>query len=97
MHLSLSLLWKVLLLLNLYSFGLYGVDKHRAKRDEWRIPESRLLMAAALGGGVGALLGMGVFHHKTRKKKFAWGVPAILIAEIVVFVLLVQTNLLVLY
>lgn len=97
MHLSVSLLWKVLLLLNLYSFGLYGVDKRRAKRNEWRIPESRLLLAAALGGGAGALWGMLVFHHKTKKKKFMWGVPAILVTEIVGFVLLVQTNLLMLY
>ncbi len=85
-----GLLVKVLLLLNVYAFGLYGVDKSRAKKDQWRIPEARLLWAAGLGGSVSALLGMYVFHHKTRKRAFAWGVPAMLAAQILLIVVLTQ-------
>ena len=69
--------WAVI---NLFVFGLYGDDKRRAKSGQWRIPE-RVLLFAALFGAPGALLGMLFFHHKTRKPKFAVGVPAILIAE----------------
>lgn len=97
MHIRLELLKIILLLLNLYAFGLYGVDKSRAKRDAWRIPEARLLWAAALGGSVGAWLGMIVFHHKIRKNKFRWGVPAILVAQLVGALLLIQTGLLTIY
>ena len=70
-----------LIFINVAAFVLYGIDKHRAKRGVWRIPEKTLLGAAALGGGVGALLGMRAFRHKTRKLKFTLGVPAILLAE----------------
>lgn len=90
-----ELLIKVLLLINLYSFGLYGVDKYRAKKDQWRIPEARLLWAAALGGSVGALLGMYLFHHKTRKRAFAWGVPAMLAVQVVLIVVLTQMGILI--
>ena len=69
-----------LIFINVAAFALYGIDKHRAKRGAWRIPEKTLLGAAALGGGVGALLGMRAFRHKTRKLKFTLGVPAILLA-----------------
>lgn len=71
-----------LIFINVAAFVLYGIDKHRAKRGAWRIPEKTLLGAAALGGGVGALLGMRAFRHKTRKLKFTLGVPAILLAEV---------------
>lgn len=90
-----ELLIKVLLLINLYSFGLYGVDKYRAKKDQWRIPEARLLWAAALGGSVGALMGMYLFHHKTRKRAFAWGVPAMLATQVVLIVVLGQMGVLI--
>jgi len=63
------------------SFCMYGIDKRRALRDKWRIPESRLLWMSVFGV-FGALVGMAVFHHKTRKKKFSIGVPLILVAEI---------------
>jgi uncharacterized membrane protein YsdA (DUF1294 family) len=73
-----------LLGINLLTFFVYGIDKWKAKRDKWRIPEATLLMLAALGGSVGALLGMTVFHHKTKHKKFLIGVPLILLAQLAV-------------
>ena len=97
MHIRLTLLLNVLLLINLYSFALYGMDKHRAKKGAWRIPEARLLWAAGLGGSVGALLGMSLFRHKTQKRKFTFGVPAILIAQVLVVGALVYTGALVIY
>ncbi|MBQ8965788.1 DUF1294 domain-containing protein [Ruminococcus sp.] len=65
---------------NLVVFIMYGADKSKAKRDKWRIPESTLIFAAVLGI-IGALAGMIVFHHKTRKPKFSVGLPLILAAE----------------
>lgn len=97
MQIQVGLLTITLLLLNLYAFCLFGLDKYRAKIGAWRIPEARLLLAAALGGSVGALLGMGVFHHKTRKNKFRWGVPAILLVQLAGVLLLMQAGLLVIY
>jgi len=67
---------------NVVTFGLYGIDKHRAKKGRWRIPERTLLLLPLLGGSVGALLGMRVFHHKTKHWYFVWGVPAILLAQL---------------
>ena len=71
-----------LLGINLLTFFIYGIDKWKARRDKWRVPEATLLMLAALGGSVGALLGMFVFHHKTKHKKFLIGVPLILLAQL---------------
>ncbi len=68
--------------INVVTFLLYGNDKSRARRHAWRIPEKTLLGAAVIGGSVGALLGMSVFHHKTRKPAFYIGVPLILIVQI---------------
>lgn len=68
---------------------VFGVDKFRAKRNRYarnRIPESHLLGLAAVGGSVGALLGMICWHHKTRHHSFYLGVPIILIAQIAVAV-----------
>ena len=77
-----------LLAINLITFLLYGIDKWKAKRARWRIPESVLLGLAAVGGSIGAWLGMRVWHHKTQHKKFRYGVPAILVTQIVVLVLI---------
>ena len=63
-------LWIVYLMLNVISFSLYGLDKQRARRGLWRIRESVLLAIAWLMGGVGAWLGMRLFHHKTQKRRF---------------------------
>lgn len=75
-----------LVILNVLTFLLYGIDKWKAKRSRWRIPESVLLGMAAVGGSVGAWLGMHVWHHKTQHKKFRYGVPAILLVQIVLLV-----------
>ena len=75
-----------LLAINILTFLLYGIDKWKAKRARWRIPESVLLGLAAVGGSIGAWLGMRVWHHKTQHKKFRYGVPAILVAQIVLLV-----------
>ena len=70
------------LAMNGFTFCLYGVDKRRAKRGAWRIPEKRLFLWALLGGGVGGTLGMFVFHHKTRHWYFRYGFPLIAIAQL---------------
>lgn len=71
-----------LLLVNAASFLLMLVDKFKAKRNLWRIPESTLLLTAVIGGSAGALLGMYAVRHKTRHKTFTIGIPAILAAQI---------------
>ena len=73
-----------LAVVNLVTFFLYGIDKWKAKRSKWRIEESTLLWWTAFGGTIGALLGMKAWHHKSRHKKFTIGVPAILIAQLIV-------------
>ena len=68
-----------LLLVNLWAFALMGFDKRRSKRPgARRVRERTLFFAALLGGSVGAVLGMRVFHHKTKHWHFVWGMPAIL-------------------
>lgn len=71
-----------LLIINLVTFVMYGIDKYKAKKSKWRIPEATLLWLAALGGSVGAWIGMKTWHHKTLHKKFKYGVPIILILQI---------------
>ena len=68
-----------LLIVNLIAFVLYGVDKSRARREKWRIPEATLIGVAAAGGALGAFVGMKVWHHKTKKLKFTILVPLFLI------------------
>lgn len=58
------------LLINLISFILYGIDKQKAQKQQWRIPEKTLLTSALLGGAMGSLCGMELFHHKTKKNYF---------------------------
>ena len=72
-----------LIFISLFTFLLFGVDKHRAKRQQRRIPEFRLLLFSALGGSIGALSGVYFFRHKTLHLKFTWGLPFILILQII--------------
>ena len=74
---------------NLFTFFIYGIDKLKARKGGWRIPESKLMALAIFGGSIGALIGMSVWRHKTMHPKFKYGVPAILVLQIVgVFLLL---------
>ena len=68
-------------IMNLIGFCSMGVDKKKAIRDAWRIPEARLFLYALLGGRLGSLLGMYTFRHKTRHWYFVWGMPAILFLQ----------------
>lgn len=71
-----------LLVINIITFFLYGIDKWKAKHAKWRIPESTLLGMAAIGGSIGAWLGMNTWHHKTLHKKFKYGIPVIILIQI---------------
>lgn len=71
-----------IVLSNLAAFLAYGIDKKRAREHKWRIPERRLFMLALIGGSAGALAGMYLFRHKTRKPRFVIGVPVILAVQL---------------
>ncbi len=82
-----QLIFIYLAVINVITFFMYGIDKWKAKRSKWRIRETALLGLAMLGGSVGAWLGMKVWHHKTMHKKFKYGIPLILVAQIVIILL----------
>ena len=73
-----------LIIINAITFVVYGIDKWKAKQARWRIRESTLLGLAAIGGSIGALLAMKVWHHKTLHKQFIYGVPLILFVQIAI-------------
>ena len=73
-----------LAVINMVTFFMYGIDKWKAKKSKWRIPEATLLMMAVVGGSIGAWLGIKVWHHKTLHKKFRFGVPAIIIGQLAI-------------
>lgn len=76
-----------LLTINLLTFVTYGIDKYKARHKHWRVREASLLLLAVLGGSPAALLAMYLFCHKTQHNKFRYGVPAILIAQVLLVVL----------
>lgn len=77
-----------LILANLAALVLMGLDKSRARRHRWRIPERTLFLSAVLGGSAGAIAGMWLFRHKTRHWYFVLGMPAILVLQVAAFLLL---------
>ena len=79
-----TLLIIYLAVVNIAAFMLMGIDKRRAKRGAWRIPERTLFLPAILGGSLGAILGMQVFRHKTRHRQFTVGMPLILLVQLAV-------------
>lgn len=83
-----GLLMIYLVIINLIAFLTFGADKRRARRDRRRVRESTLFLLAAIGGSAGALLGMYVFRHKTRHWYFCVGIPAILILQIALPILI---------
>ena len=81
-----------LLAVNIATFLLYGIDKYKAKKAKWRIPETTLLLLAVLGGSIGAWVGMLIWHHKTMHKKFKYGIPIIIIMQVALAVYLHTNN-----
>ena len=77
-----------LILINIFTFFIMCLDKRKAKRGKWRIAENTLLILVLLGGGIGGIIGMYKFHHKTQKLKFVIGFPIILICQILLAILL---------
>ncbi|MBE5854979.1 MAG: DUF1294 domain-containing protein [Lachnospiraceae bacterium] len=71
-------------------FAFMGIDKWKAKKRAWRIPESTLFLVALLGGALGSLIGMYTFRHKTRHASFVWGMPIILVLHILVLVFIIM-------
>ena len=89
------MIWLILIytaVMSLIAFAAFGIDKYKAKTNRWRISEKTLFLLALLGGGVGAYLGMKVFHHKTRHKQFAIGLPLIMIVQLALIAFLVRKN-----
>ncbi len=76
------------LIVNLIGFAIMGIDKRKAVKGAFRIPEATLFVVALIGGSIGSLLGIYTFRHKTRKWYFVYGMPAILILQIVTIFLL---------
>lgn len=72
-----------LLIINLFGFFLMWLDKRKARKGSWRIPEKTLFIVTALGGGIGTIVGMYTFRHKTQKLNFVIGFPFITILEII--------------
>ena len=77
-----------LVAVNLFAYILYGIDKHKSKKTEWRISERTLILIALIGGSIGALLAMRVFLHKTKHKRFTLGVPFIMVLQIALLLML---------
>ncbi len=82
-----------LLIINSGTFLLFGIDKHLARKNKERIPESTLLLLSALGGAAGGLAAMYIFRHKTKKAKFFLVVPMLLVLHIVIAILVTFKNL----
>jgi len=90
------MIWLVVIyaaVMSLITFAAFGIDKYKARTGRWRIRERTLFLLALLGGGVGAFLGMKVFHHKTLHKKFVIGIPIIMLTQLIFLGWLIwQTN-----
>ena len=85
---AITLIIVYMIIINFISFILMGVDKSKARKRSWRIPESTLFVLALIGGSIGSIAGMHLFHHKTRHWYFLYGMPAILIIQILIVIVL---------
>lgn len=93
-----ALLFAYIVVINVIGFALMGNDKAKARKRAWRIPEATLFLIALVGGSLGTTVGMRVFRHKTLHWYFVFGMPAILIVQIllILFVIYGPINLIVL-
>lgn len=73
----------IIVIINIVTFIIYGIDKYKANKGKWRIPENSLIGLAIIGGSIGAYLGMRVWHHKTMHLKFKYGIPLIIIIQLI--------------
>ena len=83
---ALLILYPVILTIS--GFCSMGIDKSRAKKIQWRIQEKTLFLIALLGGSVGSILGMYSFRHKTKHRSFVYGMPAILLLQVILCLLI---------
>lgn len=82
-------LYLYLIIINAVGWLIMLIDKQKAKKKAWRIPEATLMGIAAIGGSLGSLIGMYQFRHKTKHKKFTIGIPLFLIGHIILLILLI--------
>lgn len=82
-----SLIYIYLLVINVVGIAICGIDKKRAVRHQWRIPEKKIFLIAVLGGSIGVLMGMYGFRHKTKHRQFIVGIPLILLCQIMLLIL----------
>ena len=75
-------------IINIVGFAIMGIDKRKAIKRTFRIPEATLFIVALIGGSIGSILGMQVFRHKTRHWYFVFGMPAILVVQIALLIFL---------
>ena len=80
----------IIVIINIVTFIIYGIDKYKAKKGKWRIPENSLIGLEIIGGSIGAYLGMRVWHHKTMHLKFKYGIPLIIAIQMVIAYMLVK-------
>jgi len=76
--------------MNLIGFALMGIDKYKAKKRAFRIPEATLFLVAIIGGSIGSILGMYAFRHKTRHFIFVYGMPLILVLQIILVIFILR-------
>ena len=84
-----KIIFYYLITINMFTFLLFFIDKRKAIKHKWRIKESTLILSCFLGGSIGGLFSMYLFHHKTRHIKFKLGVPFILMMQFILFYLLI--------
>ena len=81
-----------LIIINILGILLMYIDKQKAKKGAWRIPEKTLFIVTTLGGGIGTILGMYIFRHKTQKLNFVVGLPLITILEVLLAIYFIFFN-----
>lgn len=89
MTISIYFILIYVLIINIAGFASMGIDKYKAKKHLWRIPEKALFIIAILGGSVGSSFGMYTFRHKTKHKSFVIGIPSIIIIQFILLILVV--------
>ncbi len=78
------------IVMNICGFALMGIDKRKAVKRLWRIPEAVLFIVALIGGSIGCILGMQLFRHKTRTWNFVYGMPVILLLQVILFLFILN-------